>query len=116
VTDVAGIVGLGPTSVAVGDFNGDGKLDLAVTAGDSLYSAVSSSVWLLLGKGDGTFQAGTNYSLGYFPGAVVTGDFNGDGKLDLAVATGLYSPFTSDNISVLLGNGDGTFQSAVNLL
>jgi hypothetical protein len=74
-------------------------------------------VWVLLGKDDGTFQAArlagnfTNYSLT----AITVGDFNGDGKVDLAVSlfgslvpssTGLY-----DAIGVLLGNGDGTFQA-----
>lgn len=99
--------GAGPTSVAVGDFNGDRKLDLVV--GDT----ESGSVSILLGKGDGTFQSAIDYPVG--PGGsnefyeVAVADFNGDGKLDLAV-----SDYNGNDVSVLLGNGDGTFQTAVN--
>jgi FG-GAP-like repeat/Abnormal spindle-like microcephaly-assoc'd, ASPM-SPD-2-Hydin/FG-GAP repeat len=93
--------GSGPYSVAVGDFNGDGKLDLVVA------NTNSNNVSILLGNGDGTFQPAVDYGVGSEPRAVAVGDFNGDGKLDLAVAnTG------SSNVSVLLGNGDGTFQPA----
>ena len=91
------------SSVAVGDFNGDGKADLAV-ANDG-----SDTVSVLLGNGNGTFQAAVNYGAGTDPRSVAVGDFNGDGKADLAVAN-----FFSDNVSVLLGNGNGTFQAAVN--
>src|SRR5437764_456933 len=69
----------GASSVAVGDFNGDGHLDLAVA------NHISNVVSILLGKGDGTFQ----YAGGYVrdrPSSVAVGDFNGDGHLDLAVA------------------------------
>jgi VCBS repeat protein/FG-GAP repeat protein len=100
-TDYA--AGSNPHSVAVGDFNGDGKLDLA------LANSGSNNVSVLLGNGEGTFQAAVNYSAGTTPSYVAVGDFNGDGKLDLAVAN-----YGSNNISVLLGNGDGTFQAAVN--
>jgi hypothetical protein len=97
--------GIGTTSVAVGDFNGDGKLDLAVAAQYSDVNGGSAVASVLLGNGDGTFQAHVDYvaanSLG-FPMCIVKGDFNGDGKQDL-VLTGNIS-------SVLLGNGDGTFQ------
>src|SRR3989442_1278032 len=72
--------GTNPVSVAVGDFNGDGKADLAVA------NQQSDNVSVLLGNGDGTFQAAVNYSTGLFPQSVVSGDFNGDGKPDLAVA------------------------------
>ena len=130
-----------------GDFNGDGRLDLAVT------DARDDTVSVLLGNGDGTFQPrliqpsgrsrtrwwrGTStatgdldlavangppipsrccsatatalsppviYAVGYDPTAIVAGDFNGDGHLDLAVANG-----ADNTVSVLLGNGDGTFQ------
>ena len=101
-------VGANPRAVAVGDFNGDGKADLAV--GNSFDNNVS----VLLGKGDGTFQAAVNYGAGTAPQSVAPGDFNGDGKIDLAVAN--YGPPQGGggSVSVLLGNGDGTFQSAVN--
>ncbi len=95
-------VGLQPDSVAVGDYNRDGKLDLAVAKGGS------NGVSILLGNGDGTFQTAVNYSVNN-PQSVAVGDFNGDGKLDLAVAKG-----GSNGVSILLGNGDGTFQTAVN--
>jgi hypothetical protein len=92
-----------PTSVAVGDFNGDGKLDLAVAN----QSSSSNSVSILLGNGDGTFQPAAMYSAPSVPASVAIGDFNGDGKLDLAVAV-------ANGASILMGNGDGTFQPAVN--
>jgi PKD repeat protein len=89
----------------VGDFNGDGAPDIvAVNQG-------SNDVGILLNNGNGTFQTGVEYSTAsQGPDAVTIADFNGDGKLDLAVANqnGL-SPL----ISILLGNGDGTFQPAV---
>ena len=73
-------VGSYPVSVTVGDFNGDGKTDLAVA--NSLHNTVS----ILLGNGDGTFQTETDYAVGGSPESVTVGDFNGDGKADLAVA------------------------------
>ena len=104
--------GAGPNSVAVGDFNGDGQLDLAVAnLGDCNDSPCNdSTVSVLLGNGDGSFQAARNLAVGSYPISVAVGDFNRDGLLDLAV-----SNFYSDNVSVLLGNGNGTFQEAQNL-
>jgi type II secretory pathway component GspD/PulD (secretin) len=97
-------VGHSPTSIAVADFNGDGKLDLAVTnEGDNTVS-------ILLGNGDGTFQSPTSVATRVAPDAIVTADFNADGKADLAVAN------VSDNtISILLGNGDGTFTAGTTI-
>jgi FG-GAP-like repeat/Abnormal spindle-like microcephaly-assoc'd, ASPM-SPD-2-Hydin len=92
----------GPTSIGVGDFNGDGKLDLAVAA-----SLNNTQVSIFLGNGDGTFQSPVNYEAGNGPTSVAVADFNNDGKLDLAVADAV-----SATVNVLLGNGDGTFQAA----
>jgi len=89
--------------VAVGDFDGDGAPDLAVT------NFADNNVSILLGNGDGTFAAAVNYPAGTGPNFVAVGDFNGDGDLDLAV-----SNYNSHNVSILLGNGDGTFAAAVN--
>jgi hypothetical protein len=95
--------GSSPSYVTVGDFNGDGKLDLAIA------NLGSNDISVLLGNGDGTFQAAVNYGVGSGPRSIGVGDFNGDGKQDLAVVN-----VNSNNVSVLLGNGDGTFQPAVN--
>lgn len=89
-------------SVATGDFNGDGKLDLAVGGYASTYS-----ITILLGNGDGTFTNKGSVATGGAFQAFAVGDFNGDGILDLAVA----NP-TTDIVSILLGNGDGTFTAS----
>ena len=100
--------GSDPASVAVGDFNGDGILDLAVAdAGD--FFGNGTGVSILLGNGDGSFQAVQTYAAGLDSSSVAVADFNGDGILDLALA----NPFNSGGtVSVLLGNGDGSFQAA----
>jgi hypothetical protein len=95
-----------PVSVAVGDFNSDGILDLAVGS-DGDATGHGFGVTIMLGNGDGTFQTGQSYALGTH--AVVVGDFNGDGRLDLALAN---ASFFTGEVNILLGNGDGTFQPA----
>lgn len=100
-----------PAGTAVGDFNGDGKLDVAIAGGGST-TYPDSGVAVSLGNGDGTFTqaAQSPISLGQDLSAIVAGDFNGDGKLDLAV-----TDETANTVSVLLGNGDGTFQAPLTL-
>jgi hypothetical protein len=96
--------GIQPQFLAVGDFNADGKEDIAAT------SQGSNNVAILLGNGDGTFSSATHLTVGSFPQGVIVGDFNGDGKQDLAVCN-----FGSNSVSILLGHGDGTFAPAANL-
>ena len=92
-------VGNSPKQLTTGDFNGDGSLDLAVV--DELYH--QPAVQILLGNGDGTFASKESYSGGNFVDGIATGDFNGDGKTDIATVS-----FTS-GLRVYAGNGDGTF-------
>jgi hypothetical protein len=100
-TDLPVGAGTQPSGIVAGNFSESGKLDL-VTANQG-----SNTVSVLLGNGDGTFQAHVDYNVGAAPIALATGDFNGDGHLDLAVANS-----GGNTISILLGNGDGTFQPA----
>jgi len=108
--------GLSPSSVVVGDVNGDGKPDLLVGnfyLGNGNYSR--GSVGLLLGNGDGTFQGPVSFdSGGEYAYGVALGDINGDGKLDLLVANFCAdSTCASGGVSVFLGKGDGSFQPVV---
>jgi outer membrane protein assembly factor BamB len=91
-----------PADLAIGDLNADGKLDIAVEAGQL------SGVSILLGRGDGTFQPQVTYASGGTGGmGLAMGDLNGDGKLDLVVANR-----NSKDVDVFLGRGDGTFPAA----
>jgi len=92
---------------AVGDFNGDGKLDIATTGGG--YDYTENLVTILLGNGDGTFSLPQSpvFATGSNPWAIVAADFNGDGKLDLAIVN-----YDGNSLTILLGNGDGTFAPA----
>jgi len=106
-------VGIFPTTMVAGDFNGDGKLDLFI-AGYTMNSCCEPSYGsVLLGNGDGTFQSPETFALGIFPSTMVAGDFNGDGRLDLAVVGQADGNGNGSGVSILLGNGDGTFQSQV---
>ena len=100
-----------PLSVAAGNFNGDGMSDLAVA------DAGNGTLQILINNGNGTFTAGNSYSSGYsdshaadIPYAVITGDFNGDGKLDLAVAN-YDQTYSTGTVKIFLGNGNGTFNA-----
>src|SRR5689334_21429690 len=93
-----------PVYVAVGDFNGDGNQDL-VSA-----SSVSNTLSVLLGTGSDSFLTATTFLAGGSPNSVVVGDFNGDGKQDLAAANGFPSGApVGDSVSILLGDGAGSF-------
>jgi Calx-beta domain/FG-GAP-like repeat/FG-GAP repeat len=94
-------VGVGPSAVVSGEFNGDEFPDLAAA------NAGSNTVSVLLGNGDGTFQAARHFVCGREPTSIAVGDFNGDSRLDLAT-----SDYAEDSVGLLLGNGDGTFQAA----
>jgi len=96
--------GNSPKGVITADFNGDGILDLAVSNADESNSVTPDTISLYLGNGDGTFGAKTDFSVGNRPDNLVAGDFNRDGKVDLAVIN-----FLGSNVSVLLGNGAGSF-------
>jgi hypothetical protein len=95
------------TTVATGDVNRDGTLDLVTSNYDE------NNVSILLGNGDGTFRTHVDYATGNNPVAVIVADFNGDGKLDLAVAIPAPGDQGPGAVSILLGNGDGTFRPRV---
>jgi FG-GAP-like repeat/Protein of unknown function (DUF1573) len=90
-------------SVASGDFNRDGKPDIAVTTG-----SFSVSFSVLLGRGDGTFQKPVDYSYSEMGTPIAAADFRGNGELDLVIGNPLGGP--SNGVSLFQGNGDGTFQ------
>jgi hypothetical protein len=95
-----------PISLAVGDFNQDGKQDFATS---NASAASVSVVSVLLGNGNGTFAPKTDYPMGSWQDQVVVADVNGDGRQDLVTAS-----YTGNSVSVLLGNGgNGTFAPAI---
>ena len=103
--------------LALADVNGDGRPDVIVTNECATTSCTNSSVSILLGNGDGTFQKAVNYnSGGYSSFSVTIADVNGDGKPDVVVTNRCINENgcqTSGNVGVLLGKGNGTFQNVV---
>ena len=103
-------VGVSPDAVTVADFNGDGKPDLAVANKNCNNTCGLGSMSVLLNRGDGTFQPAVAYGSDTAPVSIVAGDFNGDGKTDLAVANGINPVVPSPGtVTIFLNNGNGTF-------
>jgi hypothetical protein len=99
------VLGNYPFSIAVADLNGDGKLIWR----SRMFT--TNTAWILLGNGDGTFAVSGNLHSGIRYSPIAVGDFNDDGKPDLAVgASGGFGG--NDSVTVLTGNGDGTFTSS----
>ena len=104
-------VGTGPVSVVVGDFNHDGKRDLAVLNSGDATTGDNGSVSILFGNGDGTFQTAKNVAVGKNCTGIVAGAFSGDGNDDIAlVRPGDASVNDDGDVTIFLGNGDGTFR------
>ena len=108
-------VGSNPKTAAAADFNKDGNLDIAVLNSGTIGNPSDQGVIsILLGNGTGTFSKANSVAAGVNPRALAVGDMNGDGKPDLIVATGATTA-SAFQVSVFLGNGDGTFQAPFNV-
>src|SRR5215471_19053646 len=112
-------IGVSPDAVAVADFNGDGKDDLAIAnfCADQVSCGNTdepSSVSILLGNGDGTFKTPVDYTIAMGSVSLVIGDFNNDGKPDVAATNICSNPTcTASSVSILLGRGDGTLRNRI---
>jgi hypothetical protein len=98
--------------VVVGDFNGDGIPDVAMADG-GLNSSSGSTANVLIGKKGGSFKTAVSLTAGPNPLSLAAGDLNGDGHLDLLVANASQTLDSKGSLSIILGNGDGTFQPTV---
>jgi hypothetical protein len=96
-------VGAAVSSVAVADLNGDGTLDVVAGTG--------AGVSVLLGNGDGSFQRAITYTAARSSSGLALGDVNGDGILDVITVNAGTPPFFNGTVSVLLGDGDGSFRA-----
>ena len=109
--------GIYPQEVVTADFNNDGILDLAATyAGSNMVipDPGTGAVGVRLGNGDGTFGSAINSAIGHSPTSLAVGDFNADGNLDLVTGDYNYGGTTTD-VTVLLGNGNGSFQTPASI-
>ena len=111
-------VGRKPVSVVVGDFNGDQNLDFAA-ANSNFTSSAPGTVSVRLGDGKGDFAPPINSPAGYIPSTLVTGDFNNDGRLDLAVGNAGFTIISeapaeiyTGSVAILLGDGAGGFSKS----
>ena len=100
-----------PTSVVVADVNGDGHPDILVSYNGGNGYSNNGGVDVFLGNGDGTFQGAQSFAAGINAHSLSVGDLTGNGKLDLVVANWDDGPANPNSLSVLMGNGNGTFQS-----
>lgn len=109
-------------AIAVGDFNKDGKLDIALaTAGGPPTASIQLTIFL--GNGDGTFKTTTPFQMNFGPGgdyvqpnAIFVGDANGDGIPDVFVWVGSENGAMGEDLFEIIGNGDGTFKPALDVL
>jgi hypothetical protein len=101
-------------NIAVSDVNGDGKPDVVITAENATTNPASATgLYVYLNKGDGTLLAPATIDTPSSPGALAIGDLNGDGKPDIVLTNSPFATGTAGNLLVYLGNGDGTFKTAV---
>ena len=105
------VVGQNPNGIKTGNFNGDIYPDLAIAKERNS----TTEVLILLGSATGRFSSAKSLTLNNAPGSIASSDFNNDGLLDLAVGTIGSNQRSNDNVSIFLGNGDGTFKGAINL-
>ena len=95
-----------PSSIAIGDFNNDKRLDIVVCDG-------SSVIALLFGYGDGNLATPISISIDTRPSSIATGDLNNDGQLDIVIANKFGNTYPQSNVGILFGNGNGTFSNQI---